>query len=478
MLNRLNMNRSGASLAALISLLNLPVAHAQGADPARQAANQAQAALLAPDVFQRAERSFADAAEYATNEPERAAQAELESISLYQDAATIAQERTKFLAAPLKARDLALAAGGNRRDDRTWEKAEDALADAVSNLTRDRRDKAQEDALAATAGYDMAELLALQDSVLALVREQLVAADKLRAQRYAPTTLQRGRDFAAQTKAALQEDRTNLERAEILAQQAEVNATRALQITQYLKEKPAAENIILSWESRLQQAQRATGKTAPTSLDPAVQTESLSNEIDRLRRQEADLSNQLRDSQQFNAALEDEIRELDLQLGGASAERKSLIMGLESHARAREQLNQAKALFTDQEALVFTQSDQLVVRLIGLRFASGDSKLNENSKPLLQKLEKLIGIYPESTLLVEGHTDAQGRAEGNQRLSQARADTVRNYMVSQMHIAGQRIGSIGYGASKPIANNEFDSGREKNRRIDLIITPQPVATAF
>ncbi len=473
MLNRLNINRSGA-VAALICLLNLPVAHAQAADSARQAANQTQAALLAPDVFQRAERSFADA----TNKPERAAQAELESIRLYQEAATIAQERAEFLAAPLKARDLALAAGGNLRDDRNWEKAEDALANAVSNLARDRRDKAREDALAATAGYDTAELLAVQDSILELARELLVSAEKHRAQRYAPATLQRGRDYAAQTKAALQEDRTNLKRAEILAQKAAAYTARALQITQYLKEKPGAENIILSWESRLQQAQRATGKPAPTSLDPAVQIESLSNEIDRLRRQEADLSNQLRDSQKFNAALEDEIHELDVQLGGASAERKALIMGLENQARAREQLNQAKALFIDQEALVFTQSDQIVVRLIGLRFASGDSKLNKDSKPLLQKLEILIGIYTESTLLVEGHTDAQGGADGNQRLSQARADTVRNYMVSQMRIAAQRIGSIGYGESRPIANNEFDSGREKNRRIDLIISPQPVSTVF
>ena len=111
MLNRLYINRSGA-VAALIWLLNLPVAHAQAADSARQAANHAQAALLAPDVFQRAERSFADA----TNKPERAAQAELESIRLYQEAATIAQERAEFLAATLKARNLALAAGGNLRD--------------------------------------------------------------------------------------------------------------------------------------------------------------------------------------------------------------------------------------------------------------------------------------------------------------------------------------------------------------------------
>ncbi len=73
--------------------------------------------------------------------------------------------------------------------------------------------------------------------------------------------------------------------------------------------------------------------------------------------------------------------------------------------------------------------------------------------------------------MVEGHTDSRGSERLNERLSQNRADAVMNYLISTMHIPPYRISAIGYGEDKPIASNENEAGRAKNRRIDLLITP-------
>jgi len=159
-------------------------------------------------------------------------------------------------------------------------------------------------------------------------------------------------------------------------------------------------------------------------------------------------------------------------LGGASSERQQLVMRLEAQARSREQLAQAEALFTPEEALVFRKSDDIVVRVSGLHFASGSPNLGADNDVLLKKLESVIAIYPRSLLVIEGHTDSRGSDRINNRLSEQRAQAVANHIVAEMKIPAHRLSAVGYGAAKPIANNETKAGRAKNRRIDLVITPE------
>ena len=75
------------------------------------------------------------------------------------------------------------------------------------------------------------------------------------------------------------------------------------------------------------------------------------------------------------------------------------------------------------------------------------------------------------SLRVEGHTDNQGTPEYNQRLSDARANSVMAYLVKQGVEAG-RVTAEGFGLTKPIATNDTDDGRQKNRRVEFHITEQ------
>ena len=169
--------------------------------------------------------------------------------------------------------------------------------------------------------------------------------------------------------------------------------------------------------------------------------------------------------------MEEEIRALDERLGGATEERAALIQRLQAQERVRQQFEQVERMFNNSEARVFREGNTVILRLVGLNFESGQSALTPNNFDLLAKVEKAIDVFPQSELVIEGHTDSYGGDLSNQKLSQDRAESVKQYMVNAMRIPSYRLIAIGYGETNPVANNETAAGRAKNRRIDIVIKP-------
>jgi outer membrane protein OmpA-like peptidoglycan-associated protein/tetratricopeptide (TPR) repeat protein len=104
------------------------------------------------------------------------------------------------------------------------------------------------------------------------------------------------------------------------------------------------------------------------------------------------------------------------------------------------------------------------VNLNNLFFDFDKFDLRDKSKTELQKIIAFMQAYPDIKIEVEGHTDNIGDARYNQNLSENRAKSVYNYLV-QAGISSERIQSKGYGASRPIADNATEEGRQQNRRI-------------
>lgn len=101
-------------------------------------------------------------------------------------------------------------------------------------------------------------------------------------------------------------------------------------------------------------------------------------------------------------------------------------------------------------------------------FAINSSFLNEGAKGELDKLAKALEAYPGVSLVVEGHTDATGTADYNLQLSEKRAVSVRDYLVTK-GISKDRFTVKGFGQSQPIAPNNTAEGRKQNRRVEIII---------
>jgi outer membrane protein OmpA-like peptidoglycan-associated protein len=107
----------------------------------------------------------------------------------------------------------------------------------------------------------------------------------------------------------------------------------------------------------------------------------------------------------------------------------------------------------------------------GVLFASAKSDLLPEAQIKLNSVaEALTQQDPDSKMVVEGHTDSQGGVSYNQDLSQRRAQTVRDYLVSR-GIASDRVTSQGFGSSRSVADNKSAEGRANNRRVEIVVAP-------
>ncbi|GAB2570335.1 OmpA family protein [Spirosoma areae] len=108
------------------------------------------------------------------------------------------------------------------------------------------------------------------------------------------------------------------------------------------------------------------------------------------------------------------------------------------------------------------------VRLNNIFFDTGKSELRPESGPELDRLVTTLNEAPKIVIEVRGHTDNTGSSEINTKLSQDRADAVREYFVSK-GIEPDRVASKGFASTKPVATNDTDEGRQQNRRVEFVI---------
>ena len=107
-----------------------------------------------------------------------------------------------------------------------------------------------------------------------------------------------------------------------------------------------------------------------------------------------------------------------------------------------------------------------------IAFAPGRAALRPEAKASLGKLVAFVNRDPTKPIRIEGHTDSRGNPNSNQLLSQKRADSVRDALIAA-GVSANRMTSIGMGEDNPVADNETEEGRAKNRRVDVILEDQP-----
>ncbi|MFT3712126.1 MAG: OmpA family protein [Archangium sp.] len=104
-------------------------------------------------------------------------------------------------------------------------------------------------------------------------------------------------------------------------------------------------------------------------------------------------------------------------------------------------------------------------------FDSGKSVLRDLSRNELHALAQKITTMGKVRIRVDGHTDSQGADAWNRKLSQARAEAVAAYL--KIELEGVRIDAVGHGESRPVAPNDSEEGRQRNRRVELLVVPLP-----
>jgi outer membrane protein OmpA-like peptidoglycan-associated protein len=134
--------------------------------------------------------------------------------------------------------------------------------------------------------------------------------------------------------------------------------------------------------------------------------------------------------------------------------------------KLKDQLNQVLQTRETARGLIVNMSDVL--------FDFNKYTLKPEAREKLAKVSGILVAYPNLKLQVEGYTDNIGSDEYNQKLSEERADGVRDYLVSQS-VVETNISAQGYGKMHPVADNSTNSGRAENRRVELVVSGDAIA---
>ena len=128
------------------------------------------------------------------------------------------------------------------------------------------------------------------------------------------------------------------------------------------------------------------------------------------------------------------------------------------------------------------EDSEVVLTLPGIAFDTGSYEINDDYWSVLEEVTEALLKYPEAQASIEGHTDSIGDADYNLELSYQRADAVKRYLTDIFGISPTRLTTVGYGEERPIADNDAESIRHRNRRVEVVLlipaSSQPSADAI
>jgi len=314
---------------------------------------------------------------------------------------------------------LARFAGADRYSDDTYMKATRLLTDAEQAQARHRNtNEVMMPARQAVQTAEDARLIALQRQ-----EEEAQAQQRAAAKQREDAALDRARTEESARKQA-EIDRLMAEAARLSAERDRAAAEAARQ---------AADAARLAADTQAQQAkvlaeQAARDKAAAEAARAAAESARVAAEANaaKAEREKAELRDQLR--QQLNSILE-----------------------------TRE------------------SARGLIVNLSDVLFDTGSANLKPGTREKLAKVAGILLSHRGLKLQVEGHTDSVGSEDYNQRLSENRAASVRTYLVDS-GIASNAVGTAGFGETMPVASNDTPTGRQQNRRVELIVSGESIGT--
>jgi outer membrane protein OmpA-like peptidoglycan-associated protein len=291
-------------------------------------------------------------------------------------------------------------------------------------------------------------------------------------------------------EAALREGRLSRDEIDSLRQQVDAQSAtlRDLQERERATENRRASEI-QALESSLERERSEGRLTAEALAQREEELRTQREELDRLRQQREEnervrleaeqlrtaaiaeaerLRNEAALQSQASAALREEV---EAERARAAETEAALSAAREELAR-RDAMNQERisAMQAELAKLAETRTSErgFVVTLPGLFFDTGKSVLKPGARNTLAKIADQLRISPDIRIAIEGHTDSVGSDDYNQTLSEKRAAAVRDYLVSRGFPSG-RMNTSGLGENAPVAGNETPSGRQQNRRVELII---------
>ncbi len=253
------------------------------------------------------------------------------------------------------------------------------------------------------------------------------------------------------------------------------NAAEALQMTMERREEEqqAAERAAAAQRTAEAQAQAQAAAAQQQQAELQRQQAELQAQRDAQARQQAEL--QAQQDAQARAAAEAQAQQ-DAQAAAAAQQAAQQAQQAAQQAELEKQQLRATLLQQFNRILPTTDTPRgLKANLADVLFAIGKFDLQPTAREALAKFSGIVLAHPGLKMQVEGYTDSVGSDTFNQTLSENRANSVRAYLIAQ-GIDPTSITAVGYGKSNPVASNDTSTGRQQNRRVEIIISGEIIGT--
>jgi len=460
------------ALVLACGLADLAHADAESARALWAALQEQEAAVLAPKRARDAERAMQELEKAIEDKNFEAQQKKLEkaekSLEILQEAVlTVQTVWPQILEQRSRAKQVDAATGAAE----TWREAEDLMRSVAEKMESNRRDAAMRQAEPLEGLYRKARKEAVRYNLVGNTWRLLREAEELEASQYTPRSYVRALDATRKVEELLEDLPDD---APALQEAARTAALRTRHMRWLLdrirgvtrsETRPLLESEVVSWEDALSRAMLTLGLQPEFEEGLGVPLQQVQVEADRLVRER----NRLRQQLGVTLANLDSLHTVIQGLKGNVEEYQGMVSLLRPYEQDARVIENIQSRFTQGEGRVLVENRDVILRLHGLTFASGESRLSPDNDHLLAKVVQTVQELPGSYLIIEGHTDNSGRDQTNMTLSQARAEAVRQFLV-RAGIKDDRITTVGYGASKPVASNETAEGRRLNRRIEITIS--------
>lgn len=384
-----------------------------------------------------------------------------------------AKEARKQLPDLIAAREDALAGDAPEYALELYDEAEKLFKEAMEEIEDNDINGAIRKGKAGEMKFRDAELNAIKSSIIGKVHTLLEKAQEAKADKYAPITLNKAHSLIQEAENILNTNRKAQATARQKAEEAEYEASHAIYISDlvqdYKEDDKNWEKLILSYEDNVRKV------TTELNFKPRFDTglekplNSIRLAVTNIKDDNKRLSQELTETNNELTKKRNEIKLISSKLDKTEAGLKEKAAQLEAEKRKEAKIKRVENLFGPSEATVIREGTNLKIRLVGLSFPSGKTEIGVQYFGLLTKIQQAIREFPDCQIIIEGHTDSRGHESTNLRLSTARANAVKTYLLANMGLPESRIRAIGYGKSKPIATNETEKGRRKNRRIDVVL---------
>jgi len=430
-------------------------------------ADQLRAAEFSPRYYADAKQALLDAKVYfqaGSNDKARKALDKSEH-DLHQAMVAVQTMNSQF-SGLLESRDrMQMTDKGYLRNDLV-QRAEQDFHSVVEDVEDGNIERANQQAIVALRTLRSAQVVSLRKKFIRPVLLNIAAGRKLKTREYAPKAIAEAISLRKELERLIKEDPDNQVKMHALSEQALEKAQRGIAVAKLgrnMHANPAeVEQMYDEEEARL----NTLGQDLGMNLRGAHSAEEKVILVQQaVKSMQQSYKQQLQDSDKTIAALNAKLGIYEGDLASMNALRRKLQLKRDAEAK----IKRLTKLFNANDVEIFLTPDaDVILRMKRLNFRSGSAVIPPHSYAILDRVVQSIVMFLDRAVQVEGHTDSVGGNLYNQALSERRSEAVKAYLMAKFEDP-RNVDAIGFGEEKPIANNETLQGREKNRRIDIVL---------